>query len=488
MPVPTRIGFIALTAVLASTTSIACGTSDAPPANEEESAAASTDPVTVAASAATKKAIGVSAWGVDSTAGGETVVHGYDADSKAVVEFRHKVAFGEGAYQVITTVARNGKPSATVMVDVEQTNGGVSAHPKMAVRSNTFAKDAAARSVVEHLSADVTKASEAPAGGTLVRAFGGGIATQALHPQSANLIECLKSLLDTCKQVCLTACSCILLTPLKAAASIASNVSNPSGGACNKWPCEPGSPDLGDAAQSSSGSSGSSNSDAGGDCGSGIASSIDAAVNTLSCFLGGGDSSDEKGGEKGGEKDQTAAAAATGDGSACKTTGSSFTLPVPVGKTVVVTQGNNGVFSHNNDFSRHAFDLGLDRGAPLTAMADGTVVQVRDAVKTGMDCYSGGGFECIDKANYVLVRHAGGDALYLHLETASVKVGQTVKRGDVVGTVGSTGQSSGPHAHVQLQQPCDTYVCKTIPLAFADVASPGVPASGDPVTATACSK
>lgn len=48
--------------------------------------------------------------------------------------------------------------------------------------------------------------------------------------------------------------------------------------------------------------------------------------------------------------------------------------------------------------------------------------------------------------------------LYSHLETFSVKNGDTVKKGDIIGTVGSTGRSTGPHLHLEIttnDQPTD---------------------------------
>src|SRR5262249_24898104 len=125
---------------------------------------------------------------------------------------------------------------------------------------------------------------------------------------------------------------------------------------------------------------------------------------------------------------------ATSSRNACSVSDSPFTLPIPGGTSVFVAQGNSGQFSHNTQFSLHAFDLPLKRGAPLVAIAAGTVEKVSDATKPGTSCFEGGGIECIDKANYVVVRHADGhDSLYLHLESVQVKVGETVKRGDVVG-------------------------------------------------------
>ncbi len=53
--------------------------------------------------------------------------------------------------------------------------------------------------------------------------------------------------------------------------------------------------------------------------------------------------------------------------------------------------------------------------------------------------------------NYILIDHGGGYAtLYGHARTLSVSVGQTVAKGDVIATVGSTGYSTGPHLHFEI--------------------------------------
>ena len=52
--------------------------------------------------------------------------------------------------------------------------------------------------------------------------------------------------------------------------------------------------------------------------------------------------------------------------------------------------------------------------------------------------------------NYVVIRHNGRyTTKYLHLHKRSVKRGETVKQGDLIGTVGSTGYATGPHLHYE---------------------------------------
>ena len=81
-------------------------------------------------------------------------------------------------------------------------------------------------------------------------------------------------------------------------------------------------------------------------------------------------------------------------------------------------------------------DLAGPQGTPIVATRDGTVTMA----KTG---YNGG------NGNYVTINHGDGfSSSYLHmLENLQVSVGQKVKAGQVIGYMGSTGISTGPHLH-----------------------------------------
>ncbi len=81
-------------------------------------------------------------------------------------------------------------------------------------------------------------------------------------------------------------------------------------------------------------------------------------------------------------------------------------------------------------------DIAAPYGTPIRAVAEGTVA------------YSGwhGGH-----GNYVKVNHAGGLATgYGHMSKIAARVGQKITRGQVIGYVGSTGLSTGPHLHYEL--------------------------------------
>ncbi|MCK7558946.1 M23 family metallopeptidase [Chitinophaga sedimenti] len=87
------------------------------------------------------------------------------------------------------------------------------------------------------------------------------------------------------------------------------------------------------------------------------------------------------------------------------------------------------------------FHSGLDfaapSGTPIYATGDGTVEDA-SLSETGY-------------GNHVLLNHGYGyKTLYGHMVRIKVKRGQQVKRGDVVGWVGSTGKSTGPHCHYEV--------------------------------------
>ncbi len=86
----------------------------------------------------------------------------------------------------------------------------------------------------------------------------------------------------------------------------------------------------------------------------------------------------------------------------------------------------------------HGTDFGARRGTPLLAVNAGTVI------------FSG---RMRGYGNVVKIKHAGGYvSLYAHQSRRRVKVGQHVKKGQVIGYVGSTGRSTGPHLHFGLMK------------------------------------
>ncbi|HBL85231.1 MAG: hypothetical protein A2Y17_03290 [Clostridiales bacterium GWF2_38_85] len=76
-------------------------------------------------------------------------------------------------------------------------------------------------------------------------------------------------------------------------------------------------------------------------------------------------------------------------------------------------------------------------GDPVMAAADGVVVFAQES-------YNGYG-------NYIIIQHEGSlQTGYAHLSQINVVVGQEVKVGDIIGNIGSTGKSTGPHLHFEV--------------------------------------
>lgn len=91
--------------------------------------------------------------------------------------------------------------------------------------------------------------------------------------------------------------------------------------------------------------------------------------------------------------------------------------------------------------NRREFHAGIDVvarvGTPILAPADGVVISTRRA----------GGF-----GKTVRIQHMQGIVTtYAHNSVNMVKVGQRVKRGDIIAKVGSTGRSTGPHLHYEVR-------------------------------------
>jgi hypothetical protein len=165
---------------------------------------------------------------------------------------------------------------------------------------------------------------------------------------------------------------------------------------------------------------------------------------------------------------------------------SAWYLPLACSKTAKISQGNFGSFSHSGK-AAYAFDFAIGVGTPMVAMADGIVHHVYDQTGPGDPCYDGGDSSCYPYANLVVLLHGDGStSIYKHLSQVSVSLGQFIARGTTVGLSGSSGYSTGPHAHVMRQEDCGVANCQSIPLQFADVAGDGVPDTGETVTSGNC--
>lgn len=111
-----------------------------------------------------------------------------------------------------------------------------------------------------------------------------------------------------------------------------------------------------------------------------------------------------------------------------------------------------GVFRKTSDFGHResptgnglgtehtGIDLAAPMGEPILATADGVV---------GFAGERGDGF-----GNHVILSHGGGlESLYGHMSAIAVPPGAFVRQGQVIGYVGSTGYSTGPHLHFEMRR------------------------------------
>lgn len=115
--------------------------------------------------------------------------------------------------------------------------------------------------------------------------------------------------------------------------------------------------------------------------------------------------------------------------------------PTPHGTRCNYPSSNRSAANPGNVYN--ALDIAASTGTNVYAIETGKVVE---------NGYQGGGF-----GNYVVLEHSNGmQSLYGHLKSRSgYSVGSTVSRGQVIGYVGSTGASSGPHVHFEIYYPSD---------------------------------
>ena len=82
-------------------------------------------------------------------------------------------------------------------------------------------------------------------------------------------------------------------------------------------------------------------------------------------------------------------------------------------------------------------DIAADKGTPVKAPNDGRVVLAEYLLNTG---------------NTLVIEHGGGlKSYFYHMDSLSVSAGTMVQKGAVVGEVGSTGYSTGPHLHFEMR-------------------------------------
>ena len=137
------------------------------------------------------------------------------------------------------------------------------------------------------------------------------------------------------------------------------------------------------------------------------------------------------------ERELESAQRAAGIAGGADRSGSSGMFSWPVTGTITSPFGwRSNPFGGAPEFHQ-GLDIAAPSGTTVTAAAGGTVIMAQ--------WYGGYG-------NYILIDHGGGYSTgYGHLSAIYVTSGQSVQRGQAIGAVGSTGQSTGPHLHFEVR-------------------------------------
>lgn len=147
-------------------------------------------------------------------------------------------------------------------------------------------------------------------------------------------------------------------------------------------------------------------------------------------------------------------------------------LAIPIARYTKITQ-EYGATAAARRFYSSGFHNGLDLGSPVGtevfAAEDGVVISTDDQDRY---CRKGA------YGKYVLIKHPIGlTTMYAHLSLYKVKEGDIVKRGQIIGYVGNTGFSTGPHLHFTV------YDSSTVTVEPSRVCGPKMPYGGhiDPI-------
>ena len=113
-----------------------------------------------------------------------------------------------------------------------------------------------------------------------------------------------------------------------------------------------------------------------------------------------------------------------------------FILPLD-NAIITGVYGSQRILNGKPRWPHYGIDFAGDLGTPIKAMADGIVTLAEN------DLYFTGATLIFDHGH-------GISTLYMHLDEIFVEIGDIVKQGDIIGTVGSSGRSTGPHLDVRL--------------------------------------
>ena len=110
---------------------------------------------------------------------------------------------------------------------------------------------------------------------------------------------------------------------------------------------------------------------------------------------------------------------------------------MPVEGIISGVYGSQRILNGKPRRPHYGIDFHAPEGTPVKAMMDGEVTLVEN------DMYFTGGTIIFDHGH-------GISTLYMHMKNINVKVGQKIKQGQIVGTLGQSGRATGPHLDIRL--------------------------------------
>ena len=105
---------------------------------------------------------------------------------------------------------------------------------------------------------------------------------------------------------------------------------------------------------------------------------------------------------------------------------------MPVKGIISGVYGSQRILNGKPKWPHYGIDIAVKKGTMIKSSASGVVTMAED------DLYYTGGTIIMDHGH-------GISTIYSHLENVMVSVGDQINQGDIIGTVGSTGRSTGPH-------------------------------------------
>jgi len=111
---------------------------------------------------------------------------------------------------------------------------------------------------------------------------------------------------------------------------------------------------------------------------------------------------------------------------------------IPVDDAIITgVYGSQRILNGIPKWPHYGLDFAQKKGTPIKAMNNGIVTLSED------DLYYTGGTIIFDHGH-------GVSTLYMHMDKIFVNVGDHIKKGDIVGTVGASGRATGPHLDIRL--------------------------------------